>query len=206
MDSGVVFGVVVAIIGVVVAIVAFLHQNPRRHVALSTKETKFISEEADGFDGITISHAGQEVKDPRFIDVSVQATGMFDVPSDRFDSANPMVMKCETPILAHAGGEGEPVKISEDRKSIAIGPMLLKKGVPTTVRLLVDGSALCSWEEPKLIDTKFQIVSDATKEIQSQRARKRLRLLLTVLMVELVVLGLLTIATFFLVSSGAIDR
>ena len=192
MESSDVFGIV-AVIGVLVAIGTYLQQSPRRRVTLTTKETKFISEEANGFEGITISHAGKEVKDPRFIDVSVQATGRLDVPSGRFDSGNPMVMKCESQIVTYTGGDAVPVKVGEDRKSIAIGPMLLRKGVPTTVRLLVDGSASCSWDQPQLIDTNFQVVSDATRELHTQRSRKLMRIGLTVLGVELVVIALLFI-------------
>ena len=161
-------------VGGIYAVLTYRQQSPKRRVTLSTRETKFISANVSDFKDISISHAGLEVKDPRFVDVSVEATGRLDVPSERFDASHPIVMNCGTPILAYTGSDAGSVKIGGDQRSLQVGPLLLKKGIPATIRLLIDGAASCSWEDPKLVDTKVQIVSDTDEaRFHARRSQRR---------------------------------
>ena len=185
-----VFGVV-AVIGVIYTVLTYLQQSPKRRVTLSTGETQLISAQVSDFGEMDIYHAGHQVKDPRFVDVSVEATGRADVPSARFDASRPLVMDCGKPILAYMGRDAGAVLINENQQ-LLIGPLLLKKGVPTKIRLLIDGPSFCVWEDPKLIDTKVQIVSDtAADRLESQRSQKRVAIRFWTLMATILSLSLL---------------
>lgn len=188
---GFLFGVA-TIIGGTYAVLTYRQQSPKRRVTLSTEETQLLSAQASEFREMNIYHASREVKDPRFVDVAVQATGRADVPSARFDDSRPLVLDCGRPILAYMGNDAVSVLVL-DQQRLAIGPMLLKEGVPTKIRLLIDGPSACEWEDPKLIDTKVQIVSGtAAARLESQRSHKQTATVFPALLITILSLAFAT--------------
>ena len=166
MDWIALSALVVALVGIPVAVLATRRWGNRRAVLSYAVEVTPLLPEADQTQGLAVSYQNIAVTDPILITITLVNTGPRDIPSGSFDAGNPIVVRLMGTFYGVTASFGEPdltappVGTTGVEAVIQFGPRLLKRRQSWTVSLIVGGDMRAKVESP-LVDTDLRIADPA---------------------------------------------
>ncbi|GAA3287483.1 hypothetical protein ACFFON_06105 [Arthrobacter citreus] len=169
--------IVVAIILGIAAIVATRRSGKRRKKLMVSWEVVQLVPERSRARGLVVSYEGEELKDPRLVQVILKNVGPSDIASGDFDADQPLQVLAEVVLPGVGPHPVRPagdiidvldMRLLEPDRTDSLGPqgmifsgggdyvdvipMLIRRGASITIDFLVDGPVEVYFKSP-LIDT-----------------------------------------------------
>jgi hypothetical protein len=139
-------GVVVAVLAAVAVVWVTLTVGfPRRRLYFGLRAAAPLLAAPAGIRGdLELRHRGTALADPRVVTVELVSRGRRDIPSEAFDSGQPLVLDVGARIvevLQVTSGPGilPPPQVIPDGTSLKIGPSLIGRRQEITINILTDG-------------------------------------------------------------------
>src|ERR1022692_1784836 len=139
-------GVVVAVLAAVAVVWVTLAVGfPRRRLYFGLRASAPLLAAPAGIRGdLELRHRGTALADPRVVTVELVSRGRRDIPSEAFDSGQPLVLDVGAPIvevLQVTSGPGilPGPRITPDGAALNIGPSLIGRRQEITINVLTDG-------------------------------------------------------------------
>src|ERR1022692_2874095 len=139
-------GVVVAVLAAVAVVWVTLTVGfPRRRLYFGLRAAAPLLAAPAGIrSDLELRHRGTALADPRVVTVELVSRGRRDIPSEAFDSGQPLVLDVGAPIvevLQVTSGPGilPAPRITPDGAALNIGPSLIGRRQEITINVLTDG-------------------------------------------------------------------
>lgn len=156
-----------------VTILIYRRQSPKRALWWSYETDPLTPTASTALSGrLEVVLDGVAVSEAHFLRLSFWSTGKADVPSDSFDSGQPVVFSSSVPII---GPSEPPVIVGLDPSAVSIvgqeirvNPTLLRRDCAVDIRVITSGSADVV-ERSSIVDVGLRKAA----ETQDRRARMR---------------------------------
>lgn len=129
--------------------------NPKRQISYAVEVTPLLADAA-ARDAVQVAVAGEALKNPHIVRLSVRSDSRVDIASDSFDQQKALAFDFGSPVQTLVDAEWSGIRLTIGRGNVLeMEPQLIKPGDRASVSVIVDGAPEDIKVSKTLIDTKI---------------------------------------------------